>query len=136
MRYTGDVLLFGLAKEQANATNPDYPVALTVVGDDCAVPRKQGALVGRRGLAGTVLVYKIASALADSGASLEDVHKLAEFVATRVGTIGAGLDHCHVSSDFSWSQADCQVPGTGVNESHLKGDQVEIGMGTSSCSSD
>jgi dihydroxyacetone kinase len=40
-------------------TNPDSPFRLTVVGDDCAVPRKQGSLVGRRGLAGTVLVYKV-----------------------------------------------------------------------------
>ena len=66
------------------------------MGDDVAVPRKQGALVGRRGLAGTVLVYKIASALADEGGDIDDVHSLAEFVAERCGTIGAGLEHCHV----------------------------------------
>jgi hypothetical protein len=91
---TGDVLLFGLAKEQHAVTHPDYPLRLTIVGDDCAVPRTQGSLVGRRGLAGTVLVYKIASALADTGADIDAVHDIAEYAATRVGTIGAGLDHC------------------------------------------
>ncbi|KAM0754935.1 dihydroxyacetone kinase 1 [Meredithblackwellia eburnea MCA 4105] len=116
MRYTGDVLLFGLAKEQHAVTNPDQPFRLTIVGDDCAVPRKQGSLVGRRGLAGTVLVYKVASALSDEGAGIDDVFKLSEWAATRVGTIGAGLDHCH-------------IPGTGPAESHLTADQVEIGMG-------
>ena len=75
-------------------TNPDKPFRLTVVGDDCAVPRKQGSLVGRRGLAGTVVVYKIASALAQELADIDDVYALSEYVATRVGTIGAGLDHC------------------------------------------
>jgi dihydroxyacetone kinase len=94
MRYTGDVLLFGLAKEQQAVTNPERPFRLTVVGDDVAVGRSQGRLVGRRGLAGTVLVYKLASALAETGADLEDVHALAEYAATRVGTMGAGLDHC------------------------------------------
>lgn len=68
------------------------------VGDDVAVGRKQGALVGRRGLAGTVLVYKAASALADEGAGIEDVFEMSEYMATRVGTIGAGLEHCHVRS--------------------------------------
>jgi hypothetical protein len=69
--------------------------------------------VGRRGLAGTIVTYKvrclnplkfallltipqIASALADEGASAKEVYDIAEYVATRLGTIGAGLEHCHV----------------------------------------
>ena len=56
---TGDVLLFGLAKEQHAVTNPNFPFYLTVVGDDCAVGRTQGSIVGRRGLAGTVITYKV-----------------------------------------------------------------------------
>ena len=117
MRYTGDVLLFGLAKEQHNVTSPDDPFRLTVVGDDCAVPRKQGSLVGRRGIAGTVLVYKVAAALAATEAGIDDVHGIAEYVATRVGSIGAGLSHAH-------------VPGTTESEDHALGaDEIEIGMG-------
>ncbi|GAA5893508.1 hypothetical protein JCM6882_007840 [Rhodosporidiobolus microsporus] len=116
MRYTGDALLFGLAKEQQAVINPNKPFRLTVVGDDVAVRRSQGRFVGRRGLAGTVLVYKLASALASTGADIEAVHELAEYAATRVGTMGAGLEHCH-------------IPGTGASEAHLGNGEVELGMG-------
>ena len=51
----------------------------------------------RRGLAGTVLAYKIAGALANRGASLEEVHSIATWVAANVGTIGVGMEHCHVN---------------------------------------
>lgn len=53
-----------------------------------------------RGLAGTVLVYKIAGALARRGADLEEVYNVAQWVASRVGTIGVGLEHCHVCASF------------------------------------
>lgn len=53
----GDILNFGLAKEQYAAAHPERApkVKLLVVGDDVSVGRTQGAIVGRRGLAGTVL---------------------------------------------------------------------------------
>lgn len=63
--YTGDVLHFGLAAERAKAEG--LKVEMVVVGDDVAVGRQKGSLVGRRGLAGTVLVHKIAGALAQRG---------------------------------------------------------------------
>lgn len=77
-------------------THPGYPTDLVIIGDDVAVPRKQGALVGRRGLAGTILAYKAASAAADQGAALEECRDVAEAVGEMLGTIGAGLNHCHV----------------------------------------
>ncbi|TFK51620.1 dihydroxyacetone kinase [Heliocybe sulcata] len=116
--YTGDVLNFGLAKEQYAALHPDKAdkVKFLIVGDDVAVGRSQGKIVGRRGLAGTVLVYKLAGALARNGASLPEVYSLAEWAASRLGTIGVGLEHTH-------------VPGTAASQSHLKSDEIEIGMG-------
>lgn len=42
-------------------------IETVTVGDDVAVGRKSGLLVGRRGLAGTVLVHKFAGAAADKG---------------------------------------------------------------------
>jgi dihydroxyacetone kinase len=74
MNYTGDVLNFGIASEKAMALG--YKVNMVVVGDDVGVGRKRGGKVGRRGIAGTVLVIKIAGALAAMGASLEDVTKV------------------------------------------------------------
>lgn len=43
-----------------------------VVADDCALPRDKG-ITGRRGVAGTVLVAKVAGAAAEAGLSLEEV---------------------------------------------------------------
>jgi len=48
--YTGDVLAFGLAKEQYAALHPDEAdkVKFVIVGDDVAVGKTQGDIVGRR----------------------------------------------------------------------------------------
>lgn len=70
---------------------------------------------------GTVLCYKLGGALADQGGDIDAVYKVAQFVADRTATIGSGLDHTH-------------IPGTGPSESHLKADQLEVGMGESSLS--
>jgi dihydroxyacetone kinase len=43
---------------------------MVVVGDDAGVGRARGGKVGRRGIAGTVLVHKIAGALAAKGCVL------------------------------------------------------------------
>lgn len=65
MNYTGDVLNFGMAVEKARAAGLN--VDMVVVGDDIAVTRAAAGKVGRRGIAGTVLVQKIAGALAAKG---------------------------------------------------------------------
>ncbi|KAF8316309.1 dihydroxyacetone kinase [Clavulina sp. PMI_390] len=119
--YTGDVLHFGLAAEQTRAAalskEEASKVRVIVVGDDVAVGRTQGGLVGRRGLAGTILVYKIAGGLAQQGGSIDDVEAIAKLVAENVATYGVGLEHCH-------------VPGTKVSdEHHLAVDELELGMG-------
>jgi triose/dihydroxyacetone kinase / FAD-AMP lyase (cyclizing) len=49
-----------------------------------------------RGLAGTVLVYKIAGALAEAGADLNVVYTVAKWASQNIATIGVGLEHCHV----------------------------------------
>jgi dihydroxyacetone kinase len=116
MQYTGDVLHFGLAGEQFRAQNPNSKVRLLAVGDDISVGRAQGKMVGRRGMAGTVLCYKLGGALAAKGGDLDAVYNVSQFVADRTATIGAGLDHTH-------------IPGTGPSETHLASDQVEVGMG-------
>lgn len=79
MNYTGDVLNFGVAVEKARASGTK--VEMVVVGDDVGVGKAKAGKVGRRGIAGTVLVLKIAGALAATGASLEDVTKV---IATQV----------------------------------------------------
>ncbi|EIW68106.1 hypothetical protein TREMEDRAFT_32898, partial [Tremella mesenterica DSM 1558] len=114
--YTGDALHFGLAAEQHKSAGLPGDVRVVMVGDDVAVGREQGAIVGRRGLAGTILVYKIAAALSSTGASLDSVESIAKYISTRLATLGVGLEHCH-------------VPGTRSSEAHLGPEEVELGMG-------
>ncbi|MQL98681.1 hypothetical protein Taro_031392 [Colocasia esculenta] len=98
--YTGDRLNFGLAAEQAKSEG--YDVETVVVGDDCAFPPCQG-ITGRRGLAGTILVHKVAGAAAASGLSLAEVTAEARHASQMVGTMGVALSVCtlpgHVTSD-------------------------------------
>jgi len=69
LNYTGDRINFGLAVEQAKADG--LRVEMVVVGEDVAIDSP--GLAGRRGLAGTLYVHKVAGATAAAGGSLEEV---------------------------------------------------------------
>ncbi|KAG5948653.1 hypothetical protein E4U53_006216 [Claviceps sorghi] len=118
MNYTGDVLNFGMAVEKARAGG--LPVEMVVVGDDVGVGRTRAGKVGRRGIAGTVLVLKLAGALAARGRSLDEVARVARLTSENLVSVGASLAHVH-------------VPGRNVDQDGdgdtLPEDQVEIGMG-------
>jgi len=116
MNYTGDVLNFGVAVEKARAAGID--AEMVVVGDDVGVGRAKAGKVGRRGIAGTVLVHKISGALAAQGRSLSEVAKVARLVAENLVSVGASLEHVH-------------VPGRAAveDQEHLGEGEVEIGMG-------
>ena len=91
--YTGDRLHFGMAAERAKLEG--ILVHMVVVGDDCAVPAHvRGA--GRRGLAGTVLVHKIAGAISARGSSLVEVAATAQTAADSIGTMSVSLSSCTV----------------------------------------
>ncbi|TGZ76458.1 dihydroxyacetone kinase [Ascodesmis nigricans] len=114
MNYTGDVLHFGLATEKARAQGLN--VEMVVVGDDVGVGRAKSGKVGRRGIAGTILVSKIAGALAATGARLQQTAALARLVAANLVSMGSSLAHVH-------------VPGTAVGDTGLKMGEIELGMG-------
>lgn len=115
MNYTGDVLNFGMAVEKGKAAGLD--VEMVVVGDDVGVGRAKAGKVGRRGIAGTVLVHKISGALAALGKPLQQVAKIAQLTADNLVSVGASLEHVH-------------VPGRKVDsEGSLAADEVELGMG-------
>jgi triose/dihydroxyacetone kinase / FAD-AMP lyase (cyclizing) len=91
--YTGDRLNFGLAAEMARAEG--IAVRMVIVADDVALLDKQNdgeqQSAGARGLAGTVLIHKIAGAIAAEGKSLEDVSAAAAAAAGSMGTMGLAL---------------------------------------------
>lgn len=121
MNYTGDILNFGMAVEKAKAAG--VAAEMVVVGDDVGVGRAQAGKVGRRGIAGTVLVLKIAGALAARGARLEDVAKVARLTADNIISVGASLEHVHVPGRAA--AAEDKDEGS----SGLARGEVEIGMG-------
>ncbi|KAF4984333.1 hypothetical protein FZEAL_444 [Fusarium zealandicum] len=115
MNYTGDVLNFGMGVEKAKAAGLE--VEMVVVGDDVGVGRTKAGKVGRRGIAGTVLVHKISGALAALGKPLEEVARYAQLTADNLVSVGASLEHVH-------------VPGRKVDtEGSLAEGEVELGMG-------
>jgi dihydroxyacetone kinase len=111
--YTGDRLNFGLAGELAAIEG--IPTELVVVADDVAlsglVPRER-----RRGIAGTVLVHKIAGAAAAGGKNLKEVADIARSAASRLGTMGVAL-------------GSCIVPTAGKAGFTLGEDEIELGLG-------
>lgn len=119
MNYTGDILNFGLGVEKAKASGKK--VEMVVVGDDVGVGREQAGKVGRRGIAGTVLVVKIAGALAAMGGSLEEVSGLARKVAGSIVSVGASLSRVHVPGRSG-------LPDE-TSDEILATEEVEIGMG-------
>jgi dihydroxyacetone kinase-like protein len=71
---------------------------------------------GRRGIAGTIFVHKIAGAAAEEGRSLADVKAVAEKVIANVRSMGMAV-------------APCTVPAVGKPSFELEEDEVEIGIG-------
>lgn len=115
MNYTGDVLHFHLAAEKARLAG--FDTAVLVVGDDVSVGRRKSGRVGRRGLAGTVLVEKVLGALAKQGKmNLQQLCKIGEDVVNNLATVGAALDHVHIVGKPTIELTD-------------NADQVEVGMG-------
>jgi phosphoenolpyruvate---glycerone phosphotransferase subunit DhaK len=110
--YTGDVLNFQMAAELVAG---EVDVASVVTNDDVAV---QDSLytAGRRGVGVTVLVEKIAGALAEQGATLADVKAVAEKVNANGRSMGMAL-------------TSCVVPAAGTPTFELGDDEMEIGIG-------
>ncbi|MDO8144543.1 MULTISPECIES: dihydroxyacetone kinase subunit DhaK [unclassified Isoptericola] len=111
--YTGDVLNFETAAELAEAEGIE--VASVLVNDDVAVEDSLYT-AGRRGVAGTLVVEKVAGAAAARGASLAEVAALAERVVAGVRSMGVAL-------------TACTVPHVGRPSFDLADDEVEIGIG-------
>jgi phosphoenolpyruvate---glycerone phosphotransferase subunit DhaK len=111
--YTGDVLNFETAAELADADGIE--VRSVVVNDDVAVEDSLYT-AGRRGVAGTVAVEKIAGAAAERGDDLAAVAAIAERVNANVRSMGVAL-------------TACTVPHAGNPSFDLTDSEIEIGIG-------
>lgn len=111
--YTGDRLNFGLAAELAQ--EEDIPVEIVVVADDVAL-RGTVEPARRRGVAGTVLIHKLAGAAIAAGKTLPEVAALARAAAADLGTMGVAL-------------GACTVPTAGKRGFTLGDGEIELGLG-------
>jgi phosphoenolpyruvate---glycerone phosphotransferase subunit DhaK len=111
--YTGDVLNFQLAAELAG--DEGIEVATVLVDDDVAV-EDSTYTAGRRGTGATLIVEKVAGALAAEGAPLTEVAALGTQVNER-------------SASFAVALHGATVPGADRPGFVLADDEMEIGVG-------
>ncbi|GIH74006.1 dihydroxyacetone kinase subunit DhaK [Planobispora longispora] len=111
--YTGDVLNFRMAAELC--AEEGVEVASVLVDDDVAV-RDSLYTAGRRGTGATVFVEKIAGALAEAGAPLAEVARVAREVNDRSRSFGVAL-------------SACTTPAAGKPTFELSEAEVELGIG-------
>lgn len=111
--YSGDCMNFDAAAEMAE--EEDIAVEKVYVNDDVAV-KDSLYTIGRRGVAGTVFVHKIAGAAAEMGMNLKEVKTIAERAIANIRSIGFAL-------------TSCTVPAKGSPTFTLGEDQIEFGVG-------
>lgn len=111
--YSGDIMNFSNAAYLAEMDG--LQVETVKVDDDIAVEDSLYT-VGRRGVAGTVFVHKIAGAAAEKGLDLQEVKRLAQKAADSVRSIGFAL-------------TSCTVPAKGTPTFTLEGREIEYGVG-------
>ena len=111
--YSGDVMNFEMAAELAETDG--VKTRSVIVNDDVAVENSTYT-TGRRGIAGTVFVHKIAGALAERGADLDAVAAVAQKVVDNVRSMGFAL-------------SPCTVPANGRPGFDLGDGEMEFGLG-------
>jgi dihydroxyacetone kinase len=111
--YSGDIMNFQNAAFLAGMDGLE--VDYIKVCDDIAVEDSLYT-VGRRGVAGTVLVHKIAGAAAEQGCTLGEVKRLAQKAADNVRSLGFAL-------------TSCTVPAKGTPTFSLEENEMEFGIG-------
>jgi ATP-dependent dihydroxyacetone kinase len=107
--YTGDRLNFGLAVEKARALG--RKVEVVIVKDDIALPN----IPQPRGIAGVLLVEKIAGHFAEKGLPLAKVAAIAQKAADGLVSLGIAL-------------TSCTLPGIG-REDRIPQGKAELGLG-------
>jgi phosphoenolpyruvate---glycerone phosphotransferase subunit DhaK len=113
LNYTGDIMNFEIGAELAEAEG--IAVRTVVIADDVAV-EDSTFTAGRRGVGGVVLADKITGAMAEAGASIDEIVRVCRKVQDNVRTMGMAL-------------SSCTVPAAGRPTFEIGDDEMEIGMG-------
>jgi len=111
--YAGDVLNFGAAAEQLRAEGIDVRV-LPVTDDVASAPA--GREAERRGVAGDLVVFKVAGAAAEAGRSLDEVERIARRANDRTRSLGVAF-------------TGCTLPGAREPLFRVEAGRMGVGMG-------
>ncbi|MFW5736476.1 MAG: dihydroxyacetone kinase subunit DhaK, partial [Halanaerobium sp.] len=90
-----------------------HDVELLIVNDDVA---SSDDMDNRRGIAGEIVLWKVVGAMAENGASLEEMKKVGEDVIFK--SRSAGVAH-----------TPCIMPSTGEKSFEIGDNEMEIGVG-------
>ena len=108
--YAGDVMNFSLAAEMCGTSND------TVVTDDDVAIDKSSSNMGRRGVAGTLVVEKVLGAAAERGIALPALKDLGVHVNAMTRSLGVAL-------------TSCTVPAVGQPTFDIVDAEMEFGVG-------
>lgn len=111
--YGGDVYNFDMSADLCRSSGIDVR---TVLGTDDIESAPAGQENTRRGVAGLVLVYKVAGAAAERLYSLDDVERIARKAVAATRTMGVGL-------------SPTVLPAAGEETFTLDEGEMEIGVG-------
>lgn len=111
--YAGDVIHFGKAQQQLRAEGIDTRTVL--VTDDIASAPAENHL-DRRGIAGDLVVFKVAGAAAERGEDLDEVERLARLANERTRSLGVAF-------------AGCTFPGAAEPLFTVPEGMISIGLG-------
>lgn len=89
--YAGDVIHFGEAERRLRENGVDARTVL-VTDDVASAPPSEAQR--RRGIAGDLVVFRIAGAAAERGDSLDEVERLARLANDRTRTLGVAFSGC------------------------------------------
>ena len=112
-RYQGDMMNFNSAAEESIKNG--IRVESVIVSDDVASapPERHSE---RRGVAGIFFAYKIAGAMANEMASLDEVKRVTQKAVDNTRSLGIAL-------------GPCTIPLVGKPNFEISDDEMEIGMG-------
>jgi len=111
--YAGDVLHFGQAQEKLNREGIQTRTVL--VTDDIASASRD-EIEKRRGIAGDLIVFKVAGAAAEAGLDLDQVERLARRANDRTRSLGVAFD-------------GCTLPGAAEPLFSVPSDKFSLGLG-------
>ncbi len=108
--YEGDVMNFEMAAEMAGSE------VMTVITDDDVAVERSTYSIGRRGVAGTMIVEKTVGAAAETGMPLGQLKVFGDRVNAATRSMGVAL-------------SSCIVPAAGTPTFDLPADEMEMGVG-------